>query len=293
MQEAQFWKVSNNSRDVECGLCPHRCRLAESQHGICGVRANKEGRLVSLCYGLVAGYQIDPIEKKPLYHFLPGSQTLSFGTVGCNFNCSFCQNFHLSRGSIESSFLTTLLPHQAVDLCHQLQLPSISFTYNEPIINAEWVMETAYLAKKSGLKTIVVSNGYINRESCALFFENIDAANIDLKSMDQAFYHQQCQGDVGPVLRCLEYLKAQNIHLEITQLLIPDLNDREDQVLRTIEFVRNHLGYEVPLHFSAFRPMHRLLDKKSPDLKTMNRAKQMAHDRGLRFVYLGNIGLCS
>lgn len=293
MQPAKFWHLSDNNQQVYCELCPQNCCISLDQTGACGVRKNVGGTLYSLCYGLHAGMSMDPIEKKPLAHFMSSSYTYSIGTAGCNLFCRFCQNHHLSRASTDSPFLQRFSSQQIIDLAKKHGAPSISFTYNEPIINYEFVTETALMAKEQRLTTIVVSNGMISDSARASFFENIDAANIDLKSIDPQFYKQICGGNISSVLETLRYLHQSKTHLEITNLIIPGLNDTPELLHKLCQFVVKELATDVPVHFSAFYPCYKMQDHPITPMKTLQNAFSIAKEYGLTRIHLGNIGLCT
>lgn len=291
MQPAKYWHQIGNNLQVQCDLCPHSCVLSDGHKGRCGARINVDGKLYSLSYAKHAAIHLDPIEKKPLRHFLPGSQTLSLGTYGCNFDCDFCQNHSLSRGEAETGFAEVYRPEEIVAMAVNQKIPSISFTYNEPITNFEFVTECARLAKEEGIHTISVSNGFISSAAREEFFRHIDAANIDLKSPEDSFYRQYCGGAIAPVKETLSYLVEMGKHLEITNLIIPGLNDSDAQIENIIQYVAKDLHPGVPLHFSAFHPCYRFHHFPRTDAQTVLKAQKKARDYGLEHVYVGNIGL--
>ncbi len=275
---------------VHCFLCPRHCHLAEGQRGFCFVRRNIGGRLLQLAYGHPAALQIDPIEKKPLNHFLPGTTILSLGTAGCNLGCRFCQNWDISKARSEHITATELTAPQIVTLALRNQTPSIAFTYNEPTIWGEYVADIAAIAHERGLATVMVTNGYIAREAFVDVYRHIDAANVDLKAMSEEFYARATLSHVQPVLDTLRRLRHETgVWFEITNLLIPTLNDQQPEVQRLCAWILENLGEDVPVHFSAFHPDFKFLDKPSTPAATLHRARALAMHMGLKFVYEGNI----
>ncbi len=288
LREARWWKRGESAK-VLCELCPHRCRLGEGQTGFCGVRRVEGGALKTSVFGGTSGLCVDPIEKKPLYHFRPGSRVLSFGMRGCALACDFCQNASLSQdpGAPE---LFPARPQDIVRLALEHGCAGVAFTYNEPIVSAEWCLEVAAACREADLRTVAVTSGYIDGAARADFFEAMDAANVDLKSFSDTFYRRHCRGRLQPVLETLEYLaRGTQVWLEITTLLIPGENDAEGEIADLLDWVAHHLGTEIPLHFSAFHPAHRLLDRPRTPEETLQRARALAMERGLVFVYTGNI----
>ncbi|MCL2623835.1 MAG: AmmeMemoRadiSam system radical SAM enzyme [Planctomycetaceae bacterium] len=293
---AQWWhldSVSESSGDEKtlvCELCPRQCHMAEGKAGYCFARQNHDGQLVSAVYGRSTGFCIDPIEKKPLYHFLPGTPTLSFGTIGCNLCCSHCQNWQTSRCRSPNALVERATPDRIAGAARQLECSSVSLTYNEPIVWAEYAVATARACRKQGVKTVAVTNGYIQSEPAKWFFEHIDAANVDLKSFRDPFYRNIAGGALQPVLDTLVYLAKQTrVWLEITNLVIPGENDASDELKELCDWIVTELGDHIPLHFSAFHPAHRLLHRPPTDAETLLRAHGMARSCGLRHVYLGNL----
>ncbi len=275
---------------MECDLCPRRCSISDDGFGFCGVRQCREGKIVLTTYGLNTGLAVDPIEKKPLYHFYPGSKILSFGSIGCNLGCSFCQNWTTAQSRDRNLLRVQASPEQIVQVAKETGCRSVAFTYNEPITWAEYVVDVAKACRKAGLQTVVVSNGYITDDKRPWFFEHIDAANIDLKSFSDEFYRTQCFATLEPVKETLRYLKKTGrVWLEVTTLLIPGLNDSDAEITELAEWFRKTLGPETPLHFSAFRPMNKMLDIDSTSPSTLFHAREIATNVGLRYVYTGNI----
>ena len=275
---------------MQCNLCPRRCVPPDDGVGFCGARQRQDDEIALTTYGLTTGAAVDPIEKKPLYHFYPGSKILSFGSIGCNLSCAFCQNYQTAQSRDRSLLRQTASPDDIVRLAKETGCWSVAFTYNEPIIWAEYVVDVAAACRKAGIKTVAVSNGFISSEKRSWFFEHIDAANIDLKAFSDDFYREQCGATLDPVKETLMFLaKSTKIWLEVTTLLIPGLNDSEAELRELSIWMRQKLGAETPLHFSAFRPMNRLLDIPSTPPRTLFYAREIAMQAGLRYVYTGNI----
>ncbi len=288
-KEARWWTPLPNGR-IRCELCPRYCKLADGQTGFCGVRQALGGRLVTLVYGKPAGLAVDPIEKKPLFHFLPASLVLSFGTVGCQLGCRYCQNWHLSRESMTESNLQYVEPGEIVRAAEANDCPSIAYTYNEPIIFAEYLIDIARLARNRGLLNVMVTNGYVSNEARAEVFDLIDGVNVDLKAFDEGFYRKYTLSSLKPVLETLIWIRTRTrAWLEITTLLIPGLNDAEDQILSEVHWILDNLGRDVPLHFTAFRPDYKMLDHPPTDPETLRRARDIALREGIQFVYVGNV----
>ncbi len=275
---------------MQCNLCPHECRMLEGDTGVCGMRECRDGNIVLRSYGLTTGLVADPIEKKPLYHFFPGTKTLSLGTVGCNFSCRFCQNFSTAKSHDIGLLRTPASPEKIVDVARKEGCRSVAFTYNEPIIWAEYAIDVAKVVHAAGLKTVAVTNGFISNHRRAEFFGVMDAVNVDLKSIRNDFYRNYCSGTVEPVLETLRYLATKrDIHLEVTTLLIPTLNDSEEEIKELSVWVRKNIGAETPLHFSAFRPAFEMLDLPPTPPRTLFHAREIARTVGLMHVYTGNI----
>lgn len=289
LHEARWWE-SDASGKVHCYLCPRHCHIGEGQAGFCFIRVNRGGKLYSLGYASPAAIQIDPIEKKPLNHFLPGTKVFSMGTAGCNMGCFFCQNWDISKSRSDQVHSTHVEPEQVVDLAIHYGCPSIAFTYNEPTIWAEYVIDVAKAAHARGINTVMVSNGYITNEAFHEVYDHIDAANIDLKAFTENFYGKITLTHLAPVLETLKRLKSEtNVWFEITNLMIPTLNDDEDETRKLAEWILENLGPDVPLHFTAFHPDFKLQDKPRTPPETLHRARKIAHEVGLHYVYEGNI----
>ncbi len=283
MKEALFYKKISET-EVQCFLCPHLCRIKEDKVGFCGVRTSKAGRLYSLNYGRVATVALDPIEKKPLYHFHPGEFILSAGTIGCNLSCLFCQNWSISK---EVQTPTELMTSGAlIDRAVELGSFGIAYTYNEPFIWYEFVRQTAEVAKEAGLKNVLVTNGYVSLEPLRELLPFIDAANIDLKSIRDEFYRKVCSGTVAPVLETIKTMCAV-CHVELTNLLIPTENDSDKELTALVDWVYNNVGRDVPLHFSRYFPCYKMTLPPTP-VSTLKRAQRIAAKK-LKHVYLGNV----
>jgi pyruvate formate lyase activating enzyme len=289
MKDALWWRTEDD-RKILCTLCPRFCRLGEGQAGFCYIRKNIEGKLYSLGYGTSTGFAVDPIEKKPLNHFLPGTGVLSFGTAGCNLGCRFCQNWSISKAKLDEAHSLEASPQQVVELAIRHQVPSIAFTYNDPVIWGEFVIDISRCARERGLKSVMVTAGYITPEARAAVFRYIDAANVDLKAFTERFYHKVTFAHLDPVLDTLKWLRNEtSIWFEMTNLMIPGENDDPDETRRLCDWVLNHLGDSVPLHFTAFHPDFRMTDKPKTPAATLQRARQIARSAGLKYCYVGNV----
>lgn len=286
MKEALYYKKLKN-KIVQCQLCPHFCVLKQDEVGKCRVRQNISGTLYSLVFGKACSIAIDPIEKKPLYRFLPGTKTLSIATVGCNLSCLQCQNYEISQVG-PTITLPTTQPKKIIETALKEKCPSISYTYSEPTIAYEYVLSIAKLAKKNNIKNIIVSNGFINPEPLKKLCKYLNAANIDIKSFRESFYKKVCKSSLKPVLEALKILKENNIHIEITNLLIPTLNDNPKEIEEMCKWIKENLGEKTPLHFSRFFPMYQLKDVPITPIETLEKAKQIG-DKYLKYVYIGNV----
>lgn len=284
----QWWQRIND-QTLQCQLCPHRCFLGENQRGFCGVRQNQNQTLVSLTYGRISSLCVDPIEKKPLYHFYPGSQVLSIGSIGCNLTCCFCQNWRIARSQAVDT-LTEIDFFSIGETALKNKCRSVAFTYNEPVVCAEYVIDVFKECRKQKIKTVAVTNGYIQKQARNDFFKYVDAVNVDLKSFSDDFYQRLCQGQLQPVLDTLFFLlKETNIWVEITMLLIPGENDSDQEIDAMAQWVADDLSPNIPVHFSAFHPNFQMMNIKTTPFKTLHRARHIAMKRGLQFVYTGNI----
>lgn len=291
MKEAMFFDKLDG-KDVQCRLCRFRCHVADGKRGLCGVRENRDGVLYSLVYGKSVAAQVDPVEKKPLFHFLPGSLSYSVATMGCNFRCKHCQNHTISQPPREDGRVMgrQLLPDEIVDNALAAGCRSISYTYTEPTIFYEYAYETAVLAQRRGLKNIFVTNGYMSEEALVFIRPYLDAANIDLKGFSSSFYREVVGGaDLGEVLESIRIHKRLGIWLEITTLIIPDLNDSDEELSAIARFIADEVGCETPWHVSSFHPIYQMTDRPRTPLAAVRRARQIGLAAGLRYVYEGNV----
>jgi pyruvate formate lyase activating enzyme len=275
---------------VRCDICPRLCTLREGQRGFCFIREARDGEVVLTSYGRSSGFCIDPIEKKPLNHFYPGSAILSFGTAGCNLGCRFCQNWDISKARELDRLQSVASPGAIARGAKEAGADSVAFTYNDPVIFHEYAVDTAKACHDLGLKTVAVTAGYITPKARGSFFEHLDAANVDLKAFTEKFYGKICFAELGPVLETLSWLKREtDVWFEITTLLIPGENDSEDEVARLSDWVLDHLGPDVPLHFTAFHPDFKMTDKPRTPSATLERARAQAKEAGIHHVYTGNV----
>lgn len=285
-------KYQNTLEDnkIQCTICPRLCKLAEGRAGFCQIRENQGGNVVLTSYGYNTGLAIDPIEKKPLYHFYPGSKVLSFGTLGCNMGCLFCQNWHITKVKADSKHLKHYPPEKIVEIAKNMGCKSVAFTYNDPVIFFEYAIDTAKICREEGIKTIAVTAGYINPEPRKEFFTYMDAANVDLKSFSENFYKKNCMAHLEPVLDTIKYIKQEtNCWLELTTLLIEGENDSSKELEAECAWIVDNLGRNVPLHFSAFHPDYKFMNKPKTSSETLFRAYDIAKKAGLNYVYSGNI----
>ena len=281
---------SDDHKRLICDLCPRHCALRSGDRGFCFVRENRDGQIVSTTYGRSTGFCIDPIEKKPLNQFYPGTSVLSFGTPGCNLGCTYCQNWTMSRSRDIEAACERAAPRAIAIAAQQNGCRSVAFTYNDPIIWAEYAIDTARECRALGVKTVAVTSGYITAEARPAFFEWIDAANVDLKGFTEDFYRHYCGGQLQPVLDTLRWLVHETqIWLEITNLVIPQANDSPDEIRRMCQWIVKELGPDVPLHFSAFHPDFKLIDRHPTSPATLKVAHDIAREAGIRYVYTGNV----
>ena len=288
-REARFWHALEDGR-IQCDLCPRDCALHEGQRGFCFVRMRQSDRMVLTAYGRSSGFCIDPIEKKPLNHFFPGSSVLSFGTAGCNLGCRFCQNWDMSKSREIDTLADAATPAQIAREALRMGCRSVAFTYNDPVTWAEYAMDVADACHELGLQAVAVTAGYMRAAPRAEFYTKMDAANVDLKAFTEDFYQRITLSHLRPVLETLEYLvKETQVWTEITTLLIPGYNDSDAEIAKLSEWVASRLGVEVPLHFTAFHPDFRMLDVPPTPPSTLRRARAIAHSAGLRYVYTGNV----
>jgi len=290
MKEAMLYQRLEKG-EVRCYLCGHRCLIREGRQGICLVRENRGGTLYTLVYGRTISAHVDPIEKKPLFHFYPGTTAFSVATVGCNFHCRFCQNADISQMVRDEHYIMgeEMSPAQIVALAQEQRGQSIAYTYTEPTIFFEYAYDTAKLAHEAGIKNVFVTNGYMTPEALELIQPYLDAANVDLKSFSDSFYRRIVGARLDLVLESLRLMKKLGIWLEITTLLIPTLNDSDDELRQAAHFIAQELGIDTPWHISRFSPAYKLTDKPSTPPRTLQRARQIGLEAGLRYVYEGNV----
>jgi pyruvate formate lyase activating enzyme len=285
MKKADYWQKTKDGK-IRCLLCPHHCVIPPDKTGLCLVRQNTGNELTAVCYGVISSAQIDPIEKKPLYHFYPGSRIFSLGSWGCNFKCVFCQNFSISQ-EVMLNQSKRMEPDDIIQTMLANKLTSIAFTYNEPVINFEFIRDCARLAKQSKFLTVLVTNGFIEESPARELLPYIDAMNVDIKSMEDEFYIKYCSGKLQPVLNFCKLAHSFNCHIEITNLIIPSLNDKEELFLQLAGWIRENLSEEIALHLSAYYPTYRLSLPATP-ARTLEKAYEKCRSI-LPFVYLGNI----
>lgn len=281
--------MSGRSRGaIVCDICPKHCRIPPGYSGECRIRLNLDGRLVASTYGRPCAVHVDPMEKKPLYHFLPAEPILSVGTAGCNLHCRNCQNYEISQGNPEEVPAYELPPEKVPELARQHGARSIAYTYTEPIVSYEYTRDCSQAARGAGMRNVMITAGYINEKPLAELLPLLDAANIDLKGMSDKFYREVCSATLTPVLRTIRMMAEAGVHLEITNLLIPNLNDSDEDFGKLCEWLLESVGAEVPLHISRFFPQHRMANIPPTPLDTLTGAQQMAQRMGLRHVYVGN-----
>ena len=286
---ARWWHVLADGR-VQCDLCPRDCKLHEGQRGACFVRKMEGGKMVLTTYGRSSGFCIDPIEKKPLNHFYPGTPVLSFGTAGCNLACKFCQNWDISKSRDMDRLMDAASPELIARRAEEMGCGSVAYTYNDPVIFAEYAMDTALACRARGLKNVAVTAGYMYHAPEVEFYATMDAANVDLKGFTNDFYVKYCAGQLQPILDTLVYLVRETpVWVEITTLLIPTLNDSDEEIRRLAEWIARELGPDVPLHFSAFHPDWKMKDLPPTPPATLSRARKLALEAGLHYVYTGNV----
>ncbi len=289
-KEALLWEKIDEQW-VHCFLCAHECRIAESKFGVCGVRQNIGGILHTLIYAEIIAANIDPIEKKPLYHFLPGSKSYSIATIGCNFKCGFCQNWQISQASIREGGIPSkcrIMPEQIVKEAKNNNCASISYTYTEPTIFFEYAYDTAKLAREANLYNVFVTNGYMTRPALEMIKPYLDAANVDLKGFSEDYYAKNCKGRLQPVLNTITSMKELGVWVEVTTLVIPGENDSDEELGQIAQFIAG-VDKDIPWHISRFHPDYRLLNHQPTPIETLRRAREIGHRKGLRYVYLGNV----
>ena len=288
LKEALFYEKLDNQA-VQCQLCPRRCVIPNGRRGFCGIRENRAGTLYTLAYAKAVAIHIDPIEKKPLFHFLPSTTAFSIATAGCNLRCKFCQNWQISQAKPEEVEYTYIEPQDLIKKVKASGSPTIAYTYTEPTIFYEYMLEAAKLAKAEGIKNIMHSNGYINEEPLRELAKYLDAANIDLKGFTNDYYVKMAEGTLEPVLRSLRVLKEEGVHLELTNLVLPGYNDDQDSMVKMCLWIKENLGPDTPLHFSRFWPMYKLMHLNPTPVETLEKLRQIALDCGLKYVYIGNV----
>ncbi len=285
----RYWSLLPDGR-IECAVCPRLCRLNEGQRGLCFSRARSGDQMVLTTYGRSSGYCVDPIEKKPLNHFLPGSAVLSFGTAGCNLTCKFCQNWDISKSREMDTLADEASPEAIARAALRLGCRSVAYTYNDPVIFLEYAVDVAEACKAVGVKNVAVTAGYVMPDARAELFRHMDAANVDLKAFTERFYEKICTGKLAPVLETLQYIKHQtSCWLELTTLLIPGENDAPDEIDAMTKWVVKELGPDVPMHFTAFHPDYKMLDVPPTPPATLRMARELALQNGVRHAYTGNV----
>ena len=291
MHQGRYWHpIPDSPGQIQCDLCPRYCKPRPGQRGLCYVRQNVAGEMQLMTYGRSSGFCVDPIEKKPLNHFYPGSSVLSFGTAGCNLSCSFCQNWSISKARDMDTLADEASPEGIAERALELGCRSVAFTYNDPVIFLEYALDVAAACRERGIATVAVTAGYITDAARPEFFSGMDAANVDLKAFTEEFYAKHCAGQLAPVKETLRYLVHETeVWVEVTVLLIPDENDSDAELAALSAWVYEALGPSVPLHFSAFHPDFRMRDKERTPGATLTRARQIAKAAGLHHVYTGNV----
>ena len=287
-QRALYYEKLQNER-IKCLLCPRGCIVPEGGRGLCRVRENRKGEYYTLAHSNPCAVHIDPIEKKPLFHFLPGTTALSLATAGCNFTCKNCQNWDISQAKPDDTINFELSPEQVVNLALEYNTPTIAYTYTEPSIFYEYMLETAKIARKSGIRNMYHSNGSLNPEPAEQISQYLDGANIDLKGFTQKFYTEISQGFLKTVLSTLKILRKNRVHLEITNLVVPPFNDDLKTIKAMCEWIRDSLGVDVPLHFTRFYPQYKLKNLTPTLVRTLEKAREIAQKVGLEYVYIGNV----
>jgi len=285
---AMFWEKLDENR-VKCVLCPRECQVADVERGYCGVRENQVGEYQTLVYGALCSANVDPIEKKPLFHYQPGTTAFSIATAGCNIECKFCQNWQISQFRPEQVESVPIDPDRLIAACKARQSPTIAYTYSEPVIFYEYMHDTAALAREHGIGSVMISNGYIQEEPLRRLCRHLTGVKIDFKAFTEKFYAESCAGELKPVLKVLQVLKDIGIWLELVVLIVPTLNDSPDEIRRMGEWVIEHLGPDVPMHFTRFHPTYRVTNLPRTPVSTLERCRQIALDAGVRYVYAGNV----
>ncbi|RPI75714.1 MAG: AmmeMemoRadiSam system radical SAM enzyme [Ignavibacteriales bacterium] len=289
MKIAKWWKAADNNK-LLCTLCPRYCKIGEGQPGFCYIRQNHGGKLYTIGYGRPTGFAIDPVEKKPLNHFLPGTSILSFGTAGCNLGCKFCQNWSISKAKLDDDNSLTASPEDVIKIAKRYKTPSIAYTYNDPTIFGEYVIDISMIAREEKINNVMVTAGYIDKEARKEVYQYIDAANVDLKGFTERFYNKLTFSHLNDVLDTLIWLKNEtDIWFEITTLLIPGENDSNEEIKQECNWILDNLGDSIPLHFTAFHPDFRMRDKDKTPASTLKQARTIALSSGIKYCYVGNI----
>jgi len=286
--EARFYEKQQNKR-IKCKLCPRECVVGDRERGYCGVRENREGKYYTLVHSRVCAAHIDPIEKKPLFHYLPGTLAFSLATAGCNVNCKFCQNWDISQVRPEQVRADYAPPQKVAELAKQYHCPSIAYTYSEPVIFSEYLMDTADAGHEAGVRSVIVSNGYIQTDSLKAAYGKMDAVKIDLKAFSESYYRDVVAGELKPVLDCLVTLRKMGKWTEIVYLVVPTLNDSDAEFRGLVQWIKANLGEDVPVHFTQFHPEYLLKNLPLTPVPTLERAKAIADAEGLHYVYIGNV----
>ena len=290
MKEAILYEKLEGKK-VKCAVCNHRCTIADGKRGACGVRENKDGKLYALTYGKAISVAIDPIEKKPLYRFLPRTSIYSFATVGCNFQCAWCQNWEISQSSKPNKkvYGDKISPKEHVENALRYDCPSIAYTYTEPTIFIEYAFDTMKLAHRAGLKNVWVTNGYMTKETLGKILPYLDAVNVDFKGPDDKIYQKYCGGKAQPIMENLKTIHKAGVHLEVTTLVISDINDKPTQLKKIAEFIAKELSKDIPWHISRFFPAWQMMDTPITPIETLKNAEEIGRKAGLKHIYIGNI----
>lgn len=288
LKEVMYYKKLEDQR-IECEICPKRCKIANLERGYCGNKENRDGKYYTLVYSKPCAIHVDPIEKKPLFHYLPGTLVNSLATAGCNFECRFCQNWNIAQFRPEQVKSRHITPEGIVEIAKRESCATIAYTYSEPIVFYEYMYDIAKLARKEGIGSVMISNGFINKRPLVDLCEHLSAVKIDLKAFTERFYRETCSGQLRPVLDTLETLRKINIWCEIVVLIVPTLNDSEEETKEMTRWIRNKLGPDVPVHFSRFQPTYKIKNLPPTPIKTLEQARRIGKDMGLNYVYIGNV----
>lgn len=286
--EARYYKKLDGG-GIECGICPRKCRITDLERGYCGARENRNDIYYTLVYGLPCAVNIDPIEKKPLFHFQPGTAAFSLATAGCNSNCRFCQNWDISQSRPEQTDNIDLPPEAIIEICRNRKVPAIAYTYSEPIIFYEYMYDTARLGHEKGIKSVMITGGYIEKEPLVDLLAHLDAVKVDLKSIREQYYKDIVDAELGPVLKALVEIKKAGVWLEIVYLVVPTLNDSDEEFKDLAIWIKGNLGTDTPVHFTRFHPQYLLKNLPPTPQKTLEKACEIARSEGLEYVYLGNV----